>query len=88
VSYPLPGTKFYRLVEAQLGAKTNWEDSDDLAKMFQGAYSTEFYRALRDALHREVSGGADSELSDLWRQVEALERTCAMPNPTPLWTCC
>src|SRR5262249_11985035 len=31
VSYPLPGTKFYRLVEEQLGPKKNWEDSDDLA---------------------------------------------------------
>ena len=90
VSYPLPGTKFYQLVEEQLGAKTNWEDSDDLAMMFQGAYRTEFYRALRDALHLEVSSRnrPDRELSDLWRRVEALEKTCATANPTPLWTCC
>jgi anaerobic magnesium-protoporphyrin IX monomethyl ester cyclase len=96
VSYPLPGTKFYHLVEEQLGAKKNWEDSDDLAMMFQGAYRTEFYRALRDALHREVSwrdssaaNGAESQqLSDLWLRVEALEKTCATPHPTPLWTCC
>ncbi len=31
VSYPLPGTKFYEKVKAQLGKKTNWQDSDDLA---------------------------------------------------------
>lgn len=96
VSYPLPGTKFYQLVEAQLGQKTNWEDSDDLAMMFKGTYRTEFYRALRDALHREVSwrnhgsvAGAElRELDDLWGQVKALERTCATADPTPLWTCC
>src|SRR5207302_7925270 len=47
VSYPLPGTKFYNLVEAQLGPKKNWEDSDDLAMMLQGAYQSQFYRAIR-----------------------------------------
>jgi radical SAM superfamily enzyme YgiQ (UPF0313 family) len=88
VAYPLPRTKFYNLVEAQLGAKKNWEDSDDLAMMFQGRYQGEFYRALRDALHREVAGATGDELSGLWRHVEALEKSCATPNPTPLWTCC
>jgi Fe-S oxidoreductase len=86
VSYPLPGTKFYDL--AQLGAKKNWEDSDDLAMMFQGAYRSEFYRALRDALHAEVGGVSAQELTALWRQVDALKETSAVPNPTPLWTCC
>jgi len=54
VSYPLPGTKFYERVRAELGTKQNWLDSEDLSLMFQGAYTTEFYRALRDALHAEV----------------------------------
>ena len=54
VSYPLPGTKFYQLVAGQLGPKTNWADSSDLAMMFRGAYSSQFYRALADALHLEV----------------------------------
>jgi radical SAM superfamily enzyme YgiQ (UPF0313 family) len=54
VSYPLPGTKFYERVRAELGAKQNWLDSEDLSLMFQGAYTSEFYRALRDALHAEV----------------------------------
>ena len=54
VSYPLPGTKFYEHVRAELGTKQNWLDSEDLSVMFQGAYTTEFYRALRDALHAEV----------------------------------
>ena len=46
VSYPLPGTRFYQIVNAQLAAKANWSDSGDLAMMFQGAYTTGFYRAL------------------------------------------
>jgi radical SAM superfamily enzyme YgiQ (UPF0313 family) len=54
VSYPLPGTKFYERVREQLGEKTNWVDSEDLSMMFKGAYSSEFYRALHDALHAEV----------------------------------
>ncbi|WP_158752524.1 radical SAM protein [Dyella sp. S184] len=55
VSYPLPGTKFYERVKAQLGAKTNWQDSDDLAMMFRGAYDSEFYRRVRDLLHEQVT---------------------------------
>jgi anaerobic magnesium-protoporphyrin IX monomethyl ester cyclase len=88
VAYPLPGTKFYNLVSAELGAKKNWEHSDDLAMMFQGAYRGEFYRAIRDALHGEVGGASPQEVSALWRQVEVLNSTSAAPHPTPLWTCC
>jgi len=54
VSYPLPGTRFYERVREQLGEKTNWVDSEDLSMMFKGAYTSEFYRALHDALHAEV----------------------------------
>lgn len=54
VSYPLPGTKFYERVREELGEKRNWLDSDDLSVMFTGAYTNEFYRVLRDALHAEV----------------------------------
>jgi anaerobic magnesium-protoporphyrin IX monomethyl ester cyclase len=54
VSYPLPGTKFYEQVKAQLGRKTHWEDSADLAMMFRGAYESEFYRRVRDLLHEQV----------------------------------
>jgi radical SAM superfamily enzyme YgiQ (UPF0313 family) len=86
VAYPLPGTRFYDAVKSQLGRKRNWEDSDDLAMMFQGAYTSEFYRGLRDALHLEVSGGEGQE--EAWRRVEALEKTSATANPTVLWTCC
>jgi anaerobic magnesium-protoporphyrin IX monomethyl ester cyclase len=55
VSYPLPGTRFHALVKAELGSKTHWQDSDDLAMMFRGTYTSEFYRAVRDLLHEQVS---------------------------------
>lgn len=53
VSYPLPGTKFYRAVQAELGATRNWVDSADLAMMFRGPFTTGFYRQLHTVLHRE-----------------------------------
>ena len=55
VSYPLPGTKFYEQVKTQLGAKTHWQDSGDLAMMFRGAYDSDFYRHVRDLLHEQVT---------------------------------
>jgi radical SAM superfamily enzyme YgiQ (UPF0313 family) len=53
VSYPMPGTKFYANVQAQMGAKQNWENSGDLALLFPGAYSTAFYRKLHTVVHKE-----------------------------------
>jgi len=55
VSYPLPGTKFYELVKAQLGRKTHWDESSDLDMMFHGTYTSDFYRELRNLLHDQVS---------------------------------
>ena len=55
VSYPLPGTRFYELVKEQLVGKTHWQDSDDLSMMFQGTYTSEFYRAVRNLIHDQVS---------------------------------
>jgi anaerobic magnesium-protoporphyrin IX monomethyl ester cyclase len=55
VAYPLPGTGFHDRVREELGSKKNWVDSDDLAMIFKGSYTREFYRALRDALHAEVN---------------------------------
>ncbi|HUA80078.1 MAG TPA: radical SAM protein [Dyella sp.] len=55
VSYPLPGTKFYEQVKAQLGEKTHWLDSDDLSMMFRGAYNSDFYRRVRDLLHEQTT---------------------------------
>jgi anaerobic magnesium-protoporphyrin IX monomethyl ester cyclase len=78
-SYPLPGTVFYERVRRQMGPKRNWTDSDDLCIMFKAAYSTDFYRAVRDALHAEVDSWrsgkteADPEMKMLWRRVLELE---------------
>jgi anaerobic magnesium-protoporphyrin IX monomethyl ester cyclase len=58
VSYPLPGTKFFEQVRGQfLNGKTHWKDSGDLAMMFRGTYSSNFYRAIRNLLHEQVSIG-------------------------------
>jgi radical SAM superfamily enzyme YgiQ (UPF0313 family) len=98
VSYPLPGTKFFERVQAQLGEKKNWSDSEDLDMMFQGAYTNEFYRALHDALHAQVDSwnscsvhgvqkeSAHGEPEELWRRVMRLEKTCRNPRPTVLNT--
>jgi anaerobic magnesium-protoporphyrin IX monomethyl ester cyclase len=70
VSYPLPGTRFHQIVRAQLGSRANWNHSADLTMMFRGAFSTEFYRALADALHLEVRGGTG--VAEAWRRVHEL----------------
>jgi len=79
-SYPLPGTVFYERVQEQLGSKRNWVDSDDLCIMFSGAYTTEFYRAVRDALHAEVDSWSQARsfatvehVKGLWESVAAME---------------
>ncbi len=57
VSYPLPGTPFYEQVKAQLGPKTHWQESSDLAMMFHGTFVSEFYWAVRELLHERVRLG-------------------------------
>jgi anaerobic magnesium-protoporphyrin IX monomethyl ester cyclase len=51
VSYPLPDTKFYELVKLELGPKTNWSDSDDLAVLYNTPYPQEYYRLLHRKVH-------------------------------------
>jgi len=53
VAYPWPGTKFHERVVAQMGDVGNWLDSEDLAMLFEGPYSTAFYHQLHRTLHRE-----------------------------------
>ncbi|MFC5862374.1 B12-binding domain-containing radical SAM protein [Acidicapsa dinghuensis] len=79
-SYPLPGTVFYERVRQELGSKRNWVDSDDLCVIFEAAYTTDFYRAVRDALHAEVDSWSDPEdetaeerINALWKRVAVLE---------------
>jgi anaerobic magnesium-protoporphyrin IX monomethyl ester cyclase len=53
VSYPLPGTKFFDAVRLQLGEKQNWVDSRDLEMLYQGPFTTHFYRKLHAVVHKE-----------------------------------
>lgn len=55
VSYPLPGTKFYQMVQTQLDGKDHWAESNDLAMMFAGSYQTAFYKKLHDLLHQDLA---------------------------------
>lgn len=54
VSYPLPGTKFYERVRAELQTKTNWMESADLDLMFRGEFRPEFYRVLHKVAHKKL----------------------------------
>lgn len=90
LSYPLPNTRFHERVREQLGSKRNWADSDDLCVMFKGAYTDDFYRLIRDALHLEVAGWTASEKSpdsrtrELWNVIHALEPSSRNLEPTSL----
>ena len=80
VSYPLPGTRFHQMVSAQIGPKANWTESGDLAMMFRGTYSSEFYRALAAALHLEVrQPDAAEAIREAWDCVYELEGGVARP---------
>jgi anaerobic magnesium-protoporphyrin IX monomethyl ester cyclase len=70
VSYPLPGTKFYEAVRRQLGEKQNWNDSDDLAMLFQGTFAPEFYRELHRVTHKKFR---------IWKGVEAFNGLISAP---------
>jgi radical SAM superfamily enzyme YgiQ (UPF0313 family) len=86
VSYPLPNTKFYEKVQAELGHKRNWTDSDDLSAMFTAEYSDTFYHAVRDALHAEVDSWrnqvARDQVASLWQRVTELEPISRNPSAT------
>jgi radical SAM superfamily enzyme YgiQ (UPF0313 family) len=76
VSYPMPNTRFHQIVQEQMRGQANWRDSGDLAMMYQGAFPTEFYRALADALHSEVRGGPAGPVEAAWEKVEQLRCAC------------
>lgn len=88
VSYPLPGTRFYELVREQMRAKTHWQESSDLEMMFEGTYNTEFYRAVRNLLHEQVTKAADPlamrALQRRWDVLIASERQCRNARPEPV----
>src|SRR5215510_6565068 len=73
VSYPLPGTTFYQRVQAQLGQKQNWVDSNDLAMMYHATYVPDFYRALHALVHAEFRTRQSADvLRSIWRQPMAI----------------
>jgi anaerobic magnesium-protoporphyrin IX monomethyl ester cyclase len=92
VSYPLPGTRFYEAVRTELGVKENWVDSDDLAMLYQGPFSTAFYRKLHEVVHKEfrslrawrdfrwpISGGVRSTAGLLRRLAGAAYHAATLP---------
>ena len=66
-------------MQAQLGARKNWHDTDDLAMLFEGTYTTAFYRLLRDALHDEVRTGKTDDAR--WAALARDERRFRSPEP-------
>lgn len=82
VAYPLPGTRFYDLVRAEMGARKNWDDSDDLRMLFQGTYQTAFYRMVRDVLHDEVRTGQFDDAP--WQKLQQDEARHRCSNPVRL----
>jgi radical SAM superfamily enzyme YgiQ (UPF0313 family) len=76
VSYPLPGTKFFERVKSQLGVRQNWLDSSDLAMLYTGPYTTEFYRQLHTVIHKEFRAQRSwRELMNLFQRPANLNRT-------------
>lgn len=81
VSYPLPGTVFYDRVRDQMLRGTNWSDTDELAMLFEGTYTSPFYRTVRDLLHAEAlvvagrEGPLDAAAIDAaWKDLSRRER--------------
>ena len=70
-----PAPSFISLSPREIGKKTNWTESGDLAMMFRGAFSTELYRALarRDASGSSKSTKAAALIASAWAEVDALK---------------
>ncbi len=76
VAYPLPGTRFHERVRAGLGARQHWDDSQDLAMLYRGPFSTRFYRRLHRVIHLEARlrrlDGAHGSARSRWRRTASL----------------
>ena len=68
VSYPLPGTRFYDRVRAELGQKQNWTDSNDLATMYRATFAPEVYRQVHGLVHHEFRARKSAEALSALRQ--------------------
>lgn len=80
VAYPLPGTLFHTRVADELGSRSNWRDTEELAMLFQGTFDTDFYRLVRDALHAEVPQGVGGDL----RWHDLARRAAQHRSPAPI----
>jgi hypothetical protein len=58
-----------------MGEKKNWVDSADLDMMYQGPFTTEFYRHLHTTLHKEYRA------RKTWRVIQRLGRHPAEFRP-------
>jgi anaerobic magnesium-protoporphyrin IX monomethyl ester cyclase len=54
VSYPLPGTRYHAKLDARLGEKRNWRESNDLDPLVAARYTPGFYRTLSRVVHAEL----------------------------------
>jgi radical SAM superfamily enzyme YgiQ (UPF0313 family) len=77
VSYPLPGTRFYQAVQEQLGKRKHWHDSDDLAMLYHGPFSTRFYRKLHQVVHQEFRA------RKLWNDLRGRSIAGRRQRPSP-----
>ena len=85
VAYPLPGTKFYELVKEQIGDKRHWQESSDLEMMFHGTYTSDFYRAVRNLLHDQVTHRALRRCTARWNElIEREEEFRHAPRATAI----
>ena len=90
VSYPLPGTRFHQMVAAELGDKRHWQESDELAMMFQGTYETPVYRRLHRLLHRDLEARQRRDVREIaeidaeWLELEALAEASRSKAPTEI----
>jgi radical SAM superfamily enzyme YgiQ (UPF0313 family) len=85
VSYPLPGTKFYESVKAQLGVKQNWSDSDELAMMFKNTYPAAYYKILQRYIHArfrlkrnflQLTGFVNRPVADTFKKLFSIPYYC------------
>lgn len=85
VSYPLPGTVFYERVRDQLSTKTNWSDSNDLALMFHGTFTPDFYRVLHGYVHSRyrIQRGKKA-MANFFVQPSSLRHVASMCYHVPL----
>ena len=76
------------MVASQLGPKENWADSDDLAMMFQGAFTSDSIARWPMPCTSKCARAARPPKRP-GANVLALKETCARKLPKlPVWTSC